>query len=392
MKFAIIYFAVFFLICCKTNTIKLKNEKQGYLKASVELEVNGVKKFRLDDSTATRPGYTQLFKTSDGNLYFTFINNFNNSIYFYDYNTQEYAKKISWKKNGPKGVKLLKGYHIKSLDSIYLYNKNSIEILLTNDKGNILNKISLRGNRNDLKWVFKYPQYSPQTVMPFIETSHEILLNGFFFGSIPESIITEYRFTARLDFKTQQLKFSNTYPISLYGFNYNWKGDFLNQVYSDLHPDGDKLILSFPVSHYLYLADLNTGEYTKVYAGSNFAGTISSINKSPKKTSKEEILSHVINQDLYTAIKYDKYRKLYYRFLLKAASEDVIHREWKKKPIAIIVMDENFNYLGETIIGTGEEWYWQNSFITQEGLNIEYIEKDFDESCLTLKTLTLKKI
>jgi hypothetical protein len=55
-------------------------------------------------------------------------------------------------------------------------------------------------------------------------------------------------------------------------------------------------------------------------------------------------------------------------------------------------MDEEFKYLGETVIGTGEDWYWQNSFVTKEGLNIEYIEKNFEEVFLTFKTFNIKKI
>ena len=55
-------------------------------------------------------------------------------------------------------------------------------------------------------------------------------------------------------------------------------------------------------------------------------------------------------------------------------------------------MDEYFNYPGETVIGTGEDWYRQNSFVTKEGLNIEFIEKDPEEKYLTLKIFTIKKI
>ena len=391
LKLAMVFFSVLLFSSCTTKTVKIINEKKGAMKTSFKLEVKDVKKYRLDDSTASKPLYTQLF-ASNGKLYFTFLNDFNNSIYFYDYNTTEFFKKITWKKTGTNGVPLLKGYHIKSLDSIFLYNKRYLEIILANDKGTIIHKTSLCENRRDKKAFYKYPQYEPQTVIPFIVTDHEVLLNGFFFGSIPESIIPEFKFTACLDFKTQKLKFSHTYPLSLYGSNYNWKGELFNLVYSDLHADGDKLVISFPVSHYLYLADLKTGKYEKVYAGSNFAGTISSINKNPKKTSNEEILSHAVKQEIYTAIKFDKFRKVYYRFLLMALPEAKTHKGWKEKPISVIVMDQKFNYLGETIIGTGEEWNWQNSFVTQEGLNIEYIEKDVDENYLTLKIFTLIKI
>jgi hypothetical protein len=386
------FFIVLLLESCTTNTVQVKNEKQGHLKASVQLEVSEEKKFALDDSTANNPEYTQIYGVSDGTRYFTFLNSYTNSIYFYDYSTTNFTKKISWGKNGPKGIPLLKAYHIKSLDSIYLYNKHPYEIVLVNDKGHILHKTSLMINPNNLTWNLHYPQYLPQTTIPFIETAHELLLNGFYFGVIPESIIPVFKFTARLDFRTNQLRFSHIYPRELYGYNYNWYSDMLTLVYYDLHPDGDKLVLSFPVSHNLYIADLNTGEYKKVYAGSNFATTICSINNNKKNTPTEEVIQHFMKNDSYTAVKYDKFRKVYYRFLLKAFPETIKYKNFKEKSVAVIVMDENFNYLGETTIGIWENWNWQNSFVTREGLNVEYLDKDPKEAYLTLKIFTIKKI
>ncbi|EOR95313.1 hypothetical protein ADIARSV_1508 [Arcticibacter svalbardensis MN12-7] len=55
-------------------------------------------------------------------------------------------------------------------------------------------------------------------------------------------------------------------------------------------------------------------------------------------------------------------------------------------------MDKNFKYLCETNIGNGEDWNWQNSFVTKEGLNVEYTGNKNDESHLTLKIFNLKKI
>jgi hypothetical protein len=58
------------------------------------------------------------------------------------------------------------------------------------------------------------------------------------------------------------------------------------------------------------------------------------------------------------------------------------------------MMDEQFNYLGETVLGAWEDWNWENSFVTSEGLTMEYIEHDadFEEQYLILKTLTVEKI
>lgn len=386
------YLLLLLLVACTHHTIGIKNEKKGQLNASFQLEVSGTKRIILDSITAPKPQYTQIFTDSTGTLCFTLLNTYTNSIYFYNYNTLEFIKKITFNKKGPDGIQSIKGYHIKNMDSIYVYNMPFTEIVLTNSDGKIRNKISLRGERNSKDWSTYYPQYYPKTVNPFIEIPGKLLLTGQYFFSIPDSMIARFNFNAQLDLKTNKVNFRHTYPKQLYGSGYNWEGELFTEVFPGLHPDGDKLIYSFPVSHDLYITGLNADDYTKVYAGSNLAGTIYSIGRDVHKTPGEITLIHYARQDLYAAVKYDKYRKVYYRFLLKGIPNATIRTRKEDKPIAVIVMDENFNYLGETVIGTGEDWYWQNSFVTLEGLNIEYLEKDFEEAYLTLKIFTLKKI
>ena len=102
------------------------------------------------------------------------------------------------------------------------------------------------------------------------------------------------------------------------------------------------------------------------------------------------MILHHCKMDFYTAVKYDKYRKVYYRILLKGLKNATIHSSLNDKPISVVIWDENFNYIGETVIGTGKEWNWRNSFVTQEGLNIEYLEKDIEEVYLSFKIFKLK--
>jgi hypothetical protein len=211
--------------------------------------------------------------------------------------------------------------------------------------------------------------------------------------TVPDTLIDKFKFTAHIDYRNSQVDFYNTYPQSLYGFNYNWEGEIFTEVFTDLHPDGDKLICSFPVSHDLYLTELESGIYRKVYAGSNFVQTIRSVAKDPRKVSRSELILHVIKQNEYAAIKYDKWRKVYYRFLLKGMPDADIHTQYKEKPIAVIMMDEDFKYLGETVLGPWKQWNWHNSFVTKEGLNIEYLdENDIEEVNLSLKILIPKLI
>ena len=386
------YILFLILLGCTNRVIRVVNEKNGKLIPLVNLEIVSSKKYALDYESAPKPQYTQIYSDLNGIRYFTFLNKYNNSIYFYDYLNESYVKKISFNKKGVDEVKGLMGYYIYSLDSIFLYSKPLVQILIGNKEGKILNRISLKNNKPK-DWFKYYPQYVPYTVSPFIKRTNEIILTGQYLYSLPESSINSFKFTTRVDLKTNHVSFNYSYPLTLYGSNYNWNGRLFTEVFTELHPDGDKLIFSFPVSHDLYIADLNSEVYQKVYSGSNNIKEICSLNKEPIKTSDMTSQMHFVQQDTYSAIIYDKYRKVYYRYVLLGKPDATINESWREKPVSVIIMDKDFNYLGETKIGIGErEWFWQNSFVTEEGLNIEYIEKDIDEHYLNLRIFKIKKI
>lgn len=375
-----------FFISCSDNTAKIRNAKRGNLKATKQLVEIDSKSFLLDDETAPEPQYIQMFRDSAGQDNLTFLNTYNNAIYFYRYNTSKFINKIIYDKEGPDGILNPMGYHIKSLDSIYVYDMSTADLVITNNNEEVFDKISLRGEEESKTWFAEYPQYIPRTVLPFIETQKELLLTGQSMRTLPESVIDQFKFTARINLNSNEVNYSNTYPKELYGFNYNWEGEIFTDVYTEMHPDGDKLICSFPISHDLYIIDLKSDKYEKIYAGSNVAGTIRSIDKDPKSVSRQELISHITKTDEYTAIIHDKYRGFYYRFLLKAINDATNDTDYKDKQISVIIMDENFDYLGETIIGSWKEWNWYNSFVTKEGLNIEFLEEsDIEEVNMNIK-------
>ncbi|XOV92115.1 MAG: DUF4221 family protein [Bacteroidota bacterium] len=375
-----------------TNVVQIENEEKGNLQPVLKLEIGQEKKIKIDSYTAPEPQYTQIFLDSIGVSHFTFLNRHDNSIYFYNYETLKFEEKIKYERQGSNGIRKTDGYYLKNIDSIYVYNQSLNELVLTDHRGIIQNKISLRGKEDSKTWFEYYPQYYPRTVTPIIEAGGKLLFTGYYHKSFSESVLENFKFNAQIDLKSNDVVFRHTYPKELYGGGSNWEGALFTEVYPELHPDGDKIIYSFPPSHDLYITGINSDQYEKVYAGSNLASTISSINRSPKNSSQEVIMDHLVKNDFYAAIKYDQFRKVYYRVLLQGIRDATKNSKWKDKPIDVIIMDQDFNYLGETVIGNMHDWNWENTFVTKEGLNIEYIEKNTDEVYLTLKIFTLKNI
>lgn len=382
-------------ISCNNKNGKIENIRKGELNPTVELIKVEEKKFILDSNTAPQPQYTQLYQDSSDKRKFTFLNTYTNSIYFYDYETAEYIREISYDKEGPNGIQRPMGYLIKNLDSIYIFDQLTNSLILSNDDGKVKNKISLIGDKDpkNTEWSLSYPQYYPLTVAPLIETPQELLFTGMYAWAIPDSLLEKFHFTSRIDLSSSKVSFGHGYPATLYGSEFNWDDPIYTAVYSDLHPDGNKLIYSFPVSHDLYLANLDSSLYKTFYGGSNFAGTISSLEEKKSSPSHAEMGVHIAGTDLYGGIKYDKYRKVYYRFLRNAMSDVSKDSNWKEKPLSVIIMDKDFNYLGETNIGTLKNYNWENSFVSKEGLNIEYLhENDINEVYLSLHIFVPEEI
>jgi hypothetical protein len=340
----------------------------------------------------------QLVRDASGARIFTLLNPHKNAIYFYDYESGTYIGDTRFEREGPNAVMSLAGYYVKNMDSIYVHDRPVTEIALTDSAGHVKQRISLRGsfanveNKRDPQWARYYPQYLIYTVTPFIEIGEKLLVTGLSPFSIPDSLIDRFRFTACVDMKTGDVEFLHTYPDELYGSGANWAYEFPTHVYPVLSPTGE-LIHSFPVSHDLYITEWDKPSYRKVYAGSNTAKTISSIDREQRGTPDEEVIAHYFREDLYAAILYDSWRRVYYRYLQKGISDGAPGTPVGRKPVIVIIMDEQFNYLGETLIGTGEEWKWENSFVTEEGLNIEYVDdSDTDEEFLHLKIFTVEDL
>lgn len=383
-------FPLFLMIAACSQPVKeMRNPQKGKLLNRISCVLKGEKQFLLDSISAPRPSYMQVIQNQDHRL-LTFLNEYNSSIYFYDYLTTKFVKKINF---GSETNDIIKpaGYFISGDDSLFMLDRARMDLVVFH-KNKIVQRIPLKDNR--LKdWPNNYPQYLLSTVNPISKISGELILIGQLFWSIPPNDITKFHFTAYIDIKRGKVKYYHTYPKEIYGNGANWEGGLFTSVFYTISPEG-QLILSFPPSHSLYSANLFTNRYKSIYGGSNFANTIYSIDYSDTRETPNELSSKsYIDQNVYSAILYDSFRKLYYRFMLAGVPNSSIGNSKEKKVLSIIVMDKDFKYLGESKIGPCSEWNWKNSFVTSEGLNIEYnTPKDFNENYLTFKTFTFKKI
>lgn len=382
---------------CKNGRASVKNEGNGPFLKAYQLQLVGEKQFPLDKITAPRPAYLQYYKDSEtGEARLSFLNYAARKIYIYNYEKGMITDTISLNISPLKSFRSLSAYYVKSADSLYIFDDVGQKAALLDSKLLVRDSISLIGKMNSatVDWTLHYPQYFFSAAAPVMERNGQLVLTGMYPWAIPDSLINTFKLNSVLDIGTKQVSYLNSYPKTLFGKNFDWDDPFFTAASSDFGHQSNMLLLSFPISHDLYISNLSLGKMDRIYAGSPDARPITSIGKKPvgDKTFKEKLAKSIINTDLYGGIKYDKYRKVYYRFLRKALPEGNTETNWKNKVLSVIMMDTSFKYLGETALGTLKEWNWENSFVSEAGLNIEYIDQENNnEDYLTFKIFKPKK-
>ena len=100
---------------------------------------------------------------------------------------------------------------------------------------------------------------------------------------------------------------------------------------------------------------------------------------------------------MYWHIMYDKYRDVYYRFAempYKLASNESPYDEPKGKEFSIIVLNADFEIIGETKF-PGKKYFYKMSFVGKEGLYISennLANPQFDENKLVFTCFKIKNV
>lgn len=269
---------------CKNERAGVSNDGKGPFLTTYQLEIVGEKQFPLDNKTAPRPAYLQYYNDkASGDTQLSFLNYATRMIYIYNYENGMIRDTISLNKNSLKSFRSLSAYYIKSPDSLYIFDDVGQKAALLNSKLEIQDSISLIGKMNAamLEWTLQYPQYFFSAAAPILEQNGKLILTGMYPWAIPDSVLGTFKLNSVLDINSQSVSYLNNYPKRLYGKEFEWDDPFFTSAFSDFGHQPNQLVLSFPISHDLYISDLRSGKMEKVFAGSPDAKTITSIGKKP---------------------------------------------------------------------------------------------------------------
>ena len=280
---------------------------------------------------------------------------FNKKILLYDYKTQSLLRKIDVVNLGDPT-----SYTIINQDTIIVLDYLKGGIAFLNDKGEIYEKI-------EIPLDIAYYPFPVSKIAPIKINKGKLVYWGNISGEYIDESSDNRKVMGILDLESHaisyQVPYSDVYKES------NWGGGLFRWIYAEYNPKTHNFIVSFPAEHDLFVFSENGDMQNKIYAGSDYIDVIASLPKSKIfPLDAEEKTRFFVESHSYANIVYDPYRDLYYRVAeQKCNYKDAIG--WKKN-ISIIILDSQFDKIGETLIGECDYNYRYAMFVNKQGLHI----------------------
>jgi hypothetical protein bfra3_15608 len=372
----LIFICIIILEFSCTDYGVVKNDHQNDYKNRCKIEFLGKKEVPADDETSVLSNYIQFVDTKKMPNTFAALNEYSNSIYYYDYDSLKIRTVVHYEKEGANGVGLIQGFCYLNPDSIFVFCENMQTVYLTNEKAQV-------------KWrklipaqAIGGPDFMPalpylQTTSPLKYVDNKLVMQGGNTETLYETA-TNSPITSIYDIEKDTVFFANNYPEQYY--KYNW-GDWAYKFpYYDLNERKKLLVISFPQDHFLYVYSIINGECLKYYAGSRLIKRINAYDEKKEfipYLNDARIKDWYYSNPSYRTVIYDKYRRLYYRIGL-LPREEKMKGFYNMKPSVLIVLDDGFNYLGEALLPDDVDLWTTECFVSKEGLNIQVLTDDED--------------
>ena len=356
--------ALFVLIFMSCHSAKKNNtERQN----EVELVAEKQLVFPLDEQTYYLS--KSMFQFEENGKEYLHFENTQKSLYdivIFDIENKQIAKRIPLHKTGPNGLPAVFGSRPSPGSQYILVAQNNISrISSINDKGEVIRNYNFQTPESQFTSLHLGSYYNTSG---FVKDSCLFLKIGIPKPDMKREDWPKTHMFASLDLKTGKIKWTPIFypPIFKeeyenidggYGFSYdyNYKESRLVCGFFGY----DSLMVTDNLKHIRwYNAKSKYLKSMKPKLGNAMAGINSIIEfcETPK----------------YWHIMYDKYRDVYYRFAempYKLAPNESPYDEPKGKEFSVIVLNEDFEIIGETKF-PGKKYFYKMSFVGKEGLYI----------------------
>ncbi|MDD2595133.1 MAG: DUF4221 family protein [Bacteroidales bacterium] len=286
---------------------------------------------------------------------YSFMKSNHKEIVFYDYYLQKEINRV------------IVQYPISSYQII-----DSNHIVCYNYSKNILFKVNLNGNTLSSYKIMPTIDLFPSPIAktsPIIVSGDTIIFTGHIGGESHHEKKNNRPTTGIYDTKKKSIEYSVQYP-DIYN-KYHFGGSLMRWIYSDYNDSKRTILYSFPASHYIYESCIDDiSKLNQFYAGSIHITQIKPMARSKMRAFGSNARNkYFATTPSYSNILYDKYNDVYYRIAEQPSSDFDAGSGWHKE-ISVIILNNNFDIIGETYIGVVNPINRYCCFVNEKGLHI----------------------
>lgn len=334
-----------------------------------------------------------MFQFEEGGREYLHFENTRKSLYdivVFDIESQQIAKRIPLNKTGPNGVPAVYGSSpFPGSRCILLSQNNAGRLTSVNDKGEVIRNYTVQ--TPDGRFTPFY--FSSYIFLPaFCKDSCVYFMQRPLKSNMKREDWPKTHMFASLNLKTGQFNWTSVFYPSLFKEEYSNIAGGDGFTY-DYNYKEDRLVCSF--CEYDSLMVMDDLKHIRWYdAKSKYLKSIKPKLRNSMDGIKSVVQSCEIPQ--YWHLMYDKYRDVYYRFAImpyKLASDESPYDEPKGKVFSVIILNKNFDVIGETKF-PAKRYFYKMSFVGRDGLYISEnntANPEFDEDKLVFTCFKLRK-
>ncbi|KAA2239733.1 DUF4221 domain-containing protein [Chitinophaga agrisoli] len=292
--------------------------------------------FRLDSATFSVLKSFNYF-IQDGVSYISFFDKQSRSVNIYDFYNRNLIKRISLKESFHKMSFYKTTVFCKNMDSIWVNNNGYLYFL---------------DSLGQIRYSIECPTDPYMAVSAFDNLNPGVLTeNNLYAEARPRMSIADrknrkkWRVIYRFDLQNKTAKMLYHLPEGYIKYGYDYGYYYPSYCYNNQ----GHFVFSFPADTNIYETDFLNFNYA--YNGkSQFQTGEIEFPEADRVDTKEDVIRRELSNDAYGAIYFDSHRRRYLRVAERKLSKaDFINKRWKKEQ-SLIIFDENFRIIGESVI------------------------------------------
>lgn len=273
-----------------------------------------------------------------------------------------------------------------SPDTILVYSSTTNYTYLFDHTLKIIDSIEMPNNEN-LDNQMKTPLPYISTAQLPIFNKGELYTTGYSIGE--REVIDEKKSFVVAKADKNEIRYFVNYPLEYSGKD--WGGIYYRMVYNCTI--GDSIMcISFPASSSIALFNIRDKSVNYQSTFPDISQYIQPYGEKVKPGfNKLKIAEHFYGQYSFRGIIFDKYRNLFYRFLLKPTGKEYLKKDHMgPQGKYLLVYDSHFKYLGYTELDKTFSHF--SYFVTQKGLYIQRLKNSADEDHICFSIFTVNSI